>query len=92
MLSDSDEELDALIKKAVHQGQTTNGDTSTSKGSWACPHCTFLNHKDLIECEMCNKPRKLTKKENGDLKSKLGVGARKAPASKGKVSLGKQIC
>ena len=87
MLSDSDEELDALIKRAVHQGQTTSA-TSPTKGSWACSKCTFANHKDLIECEMCGQGRQLTKKENGELKSKLGVGAKKTSDFKGKVTLG----
>lgn len=67
MFSDSDEELDAMIRRAV------SGKKGEDKGGWNCASCTFANHKDLLECEICSKTRQLTKSESGDLKTKLGV-------------------
>lgn len=28
-----------------------------SNSLWTCPHCTFLNQADLVNCEMCRLPR-----------------------------------
>ena len=81
MMSDSDEELDALIKKAVHK---TN---KPSKTQWNCPSCTYANHKDLLECEMCEKPRSLTKSESGHMKSKLSIAISTIKSSETKVKL-----
>lgn len=35
-------------------GQSANGDDDGSK--WACKLCTFLNHRSLPRCEMCEMP------------------------------------
>ena len=32
-----------------------------SCGQWSCSLCTFLNHKDLVVCEMCETPKKMNK-------------------------------
>ncbi|KAG5455277.1 Nuclear protein localization protein 4 [Clonorchis sinensis] len=33
------------------------GRSSASKDFWACAHCTFHNHLDVSECEMCGLPK-----------------------------------
>ena len=90
MMSDSDEELDALIKRAVHKKTETQ---PADKGSaWRCAACTYANHKDLLECEICEKPRALTKNENRDLKSKLNTGERRQKVeSKAKMTFGNYV-
>ena len=71
MLTDSDEELNDLIKRAVGGKKGQNREEEERR--WSCSSCTFANHKDLIECEMCGKSRQLTNSESGDLKSKFGL-------------------
>lgn len=38
------------MKKSGESGENDGG----SGGEWACSACTFLNYRDLIECEMCS--------------------------------------
>ena len=85
MMSDSDEELDALIKKALPNN-------IPSKTQWNCPSCTYANHKDLLECEMCEKPRSLTKSESGHIKSKLSIAISTIKSSETKVKLTSGKC
>ena len=66
MLTESDEELDELISQAV-------GRKKAGKGQWHCANCTYANHKDLLECEMCEKPRQLNQGESGKLRADLGL-------------------
>lgn len=57
--------------KSVIETQTDSKQNKVSLAHWNCGLCTFLNHKDLIYCEMCETPKK-TKNNDKDIKqSKL---------------------
>ena len=40
-------------------------ETKPSCDQWSCSLCTFLNHKDLVLCEMCETPKKKVKTKAG---------------------------
>jgi len=44
-------------KPISNVNQNPPSDTPTSAGKWSCPSCTFGNHVDIGECEICSTRR-----------------------------------
>ena len=47
-----------LFCDSAESALSNSKDKETKSNEWSCSVCTFLNHKDIIYCEMCETPKK----------------------------------